>query len=260
MLRMVAAEAVWGLEEAIIAQFLVEDGLEISESDENELLAVLKGATGRMPRWTNNGWTDAEISEQGLEQGQLFTGEQIWPQNEQEASSGARDHQPGRELTSAEQERIDKWFDLHREDSGEYDIDMDIDEEAISLENEQLLEGFHAWLTNRGLSDATIYRHMDNVNFFLDFYLLNYCGKRAVDGVIDIWSFQGDWFIRKAMWSSPTGIKSNAASFKKFYRYLEEDGIAEPGTYRDVCDMVKAGLPDWLKSYDDYMNQSYDYW
>ncbi len=31
--------------------------------------------------------------------------------------------------------------------------------------------------------------------------------------------FLGYWFIKKAMWSSPVQIKSNAASLKKFFTF-----------------------------------------
>jgi hypothetical protein len=45
-------------------------------------------------------------------------------------------------------------------------------------------------------------------------YLLYEDALEAKDGVDAVSWFLGDWFIRKAMWSSQASIKENAASLK----------------------------------------------
>jgi hypothetical protein len=67
---------------------------------------------------------------------------------------------------------------------------------------------------------------VDNVGFYINEFLLQDDDDliSPEDGLSHIGWFLGDWFIRKAMWASKTSIKGNAASFKKFYAFLLEQG------------------------------------
>lgn len=44
----------------------------------------------------------------------------------------------------------------------------------------------------------------------------------------DVQMFLANWFPRKAMWASITSVKSNIASFKKFFQWMEETGRVSP--------------------------------
>ena len=124
----------------------------------------------------------------------------------------------------------------------------------IRSENAALLEQFSTWLSSSGLSTKTVDRHVANVDFFVNEYLLYDDAVRPKDGWHMIDSFLGYWFIRKAMWASPASIRSNAASLKKFYRFLHENGIVDKVTLEAVRETTKTGLPEWLATlarYDD---------
>ncbi len=56
------------------------------------------------------------------------------------------------------------------------------------------------------------------------------------------------WFPRKAMWASKTSVKSNIASFKKFFRWMGETGRVSPETVVDVLDTLREGRDHFLEA------------
>jgi len=72
--------------------------------------------------------------------------------------------------------------------------------------------------------------------------------------------FLGDWFIRKAMWSSEASIKGNAASLKKFYAFLAERGEVERQVVKNLNQTIKAGMPIWLGNMCEYMDLEDEDW
>lgn len=78
---------------------------------------------------------------------------------------------------------------------------------VIRAENETLLAGFGDWLVAKGLTDATINKHLSNISFYINYFLLYYDAISAAEGIDEVSSFLGDLFIRKAMWSSETSIR-----------------------------------------------------
>jgi hypothetical protein len=126
--------------------------------------------------------------------------------------------------------------------------------EQIREENEALLDEFAAWLEQKRLSEATIRRHTENVDFYINEYLLYEDAIEAKDGASDISMFLGYWFIKKAMWASPAQIKSNAASLKKFYAFMQEKGEISPEELSQLNETFKEEMPEWLETmqrYDD---------
>jgi site-specific recombinase XerD len=142
--------------------------------------------------------------------------------------------------------------------SSESDEEGNPDE--IAKANKQLLSAFAAWLAAAGLKQTTINQHCSNIDFFVNHYLLYYEAVEAKDGVDQVDGFLGDWFIRKAMWSSVASIKANAASLKKFYTFLAEQGMVEPGALADLKATIKQGMPDWLANMQRYMDLADDAW
>ena len=96
--------------------------------------------------------------------------------------------------------------------------------ERIRQENAKLLDEFADWLAAKGLARKTISRHCDNLDFYLDQFLLYEDAETAEDGIHMAGMFLGYWFIRKAMWASQASIKANAASLKKFYTFMQQQG------------------------------------
>jgi site-specific recombinase XerD len=140
------------------------------------------------------------------------------------------------------------------DDTSDYDKQC----QEIRQENITLLGEFSAWLADAGLSTATIRSHRYNLDFFLNHFLLYGDTLRAPDGVGYVGEFLGDWFIRKATWSSKASIKSNAASLKKFYAFMAEKGMVKPEELTALKQQIKEEMPDWLDTLDRYNNLDLD--
>ncbi len=126
--------------------------------------------------------------------------------------------------------------------------------QQIKKDNKALLKRFSAWLKASKLSAKTIDNHISNVDFYVNEYLLSEEAVEARDGADEIGLFLGDWFIRKATWSSAASIKANATSLKKFYTFMQAQGEIDRAALDDLKQTIKAEMPDWidaLKSYED---------
>ena len=77
--------------------------------------------------------------------------------------------------------------------------------------NEEFLELFESEMMSAGLTRLTIRKHLSNVDFYINSYLLREepldmeCGCSKID------VFLGDYFICKCMWSTPVNIKTTTA-------------------------------------------------
>ncbi len=120
--------------------------------------------------------------------------------------------------------------------------------------NEDLLNEFYAWLKASGLSEKTINNHCQNVEFYVNDYLLYEDAIEAKEGAGDVGMFLGYWFIRKTMWASKSSIKSHATSLKKFYTFMHEKGLIEKEELTGLKQRIKEEMPEWLATlqrYDD---------
>ena len=135
---------------------------------------------------------------------------------------------------------------------------------AIRKENKALLDDFALWLVRgKGLSEATAKKHRENIDFYINEFLLYEGPQHASEGVDEIGMFLGYWFIRKAMWANEAAVKSNAISLKKFYGYLLERGNVDREAVENMKDRINDELPEWLatmKRYDDPSINSEDVW
>ena len=123
--------------------------------------------------------------------------------------------------------------------------------EEIRAENEALLHGFGEWLSVSGLKTKTVRKHIQNVDFYINDYLLYDDCSHAKDGVSSLNGFFNWFFPRKAMWSSKASTKETMASLKKFYKYLAEQGIVESVDYQYLLAIAKEEMPEWLEHYSD---------
>ena len=128
----------------------------------------------------------------------------------------------------------------------------------IRAENEKLLDELADGLAAKGLSESTIGRHCENIEFYLNQFLLNEDAESAEEGVNMAGMFLGYWFIRKAMWASRASIKSNAASLKKFYTFMLEKGDIEQEDLDDLKLQIKEEMPEWLATLDRYDDSDID--
>ena len=135
-------------------------------------------------------------------------------------------------------------------DYEQYEIEC----ERIRQSNAELLDEFESWLRKSGLSDNTVRKHIENIDFYINEFLLYEDAVEPQDGIDSVSMFLGYWFIRKAMWSSESSIKSNAASLKKFYAFLHERGAVSKDDLDSLKETIKEEMPDWLATlarYDD---------
>ena len=126
-------------------------------------------------------------------------------------------------------------------DYKEYEKECD----RIRKDNGELLSLFEDDLTNAGLSSKTIRRHLSNVDFYINEYLLREEPLTIEYGTAKLDTFLGDFFIRKCMWSTPASIKSTAASIKKFYKCMLDHSKLDKKYYDCLCDDIKENLEQW---------------
>jgi hypothetical protein len=281
----------WELDPNDIIDSLVERGLSLDGDtidETNDMLQVLDAAMNAMPRWVNNGWTPVELlasKPAPKPRGELIsfeTAQKIGRNDPGPCGSGKKykkchgrlDKESADFETEPDKEAIETFGATSFEDMMaaataiiEDVIDDDFIDEGeedfepvakVKAENEDLLNGFATWLEEAGLSESTVDKHYNNVSFYIQQFLLDYHGVGVLYDVELIGEFLGSWFIRRAMWSNASSIKSNATSFKKFYKFLEGVGYAPEGTAARVKWEVESGLPYWLKRMKDYEEGTFD--
>ena len=126
----------------------------------------------------------------------------------------------------------------------------------IRKANEHLLEEFLGSLKSSRLSDNTINNHVSNIDFYINEYLLYENATEVKGGVDAVGMFLGYWFIKKAMWASQSSIKGNAASLKKFYTFLYENGLIEKDDLANLKETIREGMPEWLATLDRHDDPS----
>lgn len=126
----------------------------------------------------------------------------------------------------------------------------------IRKSNRKLLANFAQWLEESNLTEKTVTKHVDNVDFYINEYLLYEGATEPEMGVHVVDSYLGYWFIRKAMWASKASIKSNAASLKKFYTFMHERGLVEAEDLAELKATIKDEMPEWVATVSRYDDQS----
>jgi hypothetical protein len=109
------------------------------------------------------------------------------------------------------------------------------DEEQVQAQtaqerNAELLRTFEQWLTKQGLSKKAIQRHMDDVTFFADAYMVGVGGcvicsrpaDQADSGDVD--EFMTEWFMHEAKLVSEDTVEASVASLTQFYTCLKDTG------------------------------------
>ena len=120
--------------------------------------------------------------------------------------------------------------------------------------NHTFLIGFDRYLQNKKLSKKTIAKHIGNIDFYINDFLLYESPEKAAEGVNQLNYFLGYWFIRKAMWASPTSIKEYITSLKHFYAYMNQIGQISSEELSNMKAEIKENKNDWIETvrkYDD---------
>ncbi len=127
--------------------------------------------------------------------------------------------------------------------------------ERIRKDNDKILDEFKKYLIQQnGLKLKTANTHVSNVDFYINEFLLYEDAIEAKEGITEIGMFLGYWFIKKAMWSSPAQIKSNAASLKKFYTFMNVEGKVKRKELDNLKVRIKEDMPEWIATMKRYEN------
>ena len=130
--------------------------------------------------------------------------------------------------------------------------------QTIQKTNTLLLQLFEEDLVKSGLK-KTINRHLSNVDFFLNEFLIRAGALSMEKGISMLDEYLGNFFIRKCMWSTPANIKTNATSIMKFYKCMLEHGKIEKEDYDILCSSIKDSMEIWQYDcaiYNDPENQN----
>jgi len=124
--------------------------------------------------------------------------------------------------------------------------------ERIRKDNEKIINDFESWLSDKDLSKKTIANHCNNLDFYINEFLLYEEAIEASDGIYEIGYFLGFWFIKKAMWASKSTIKNNATSIKKFYEFMLEKKKIDKEDYIELKEVIKNNMQEWLDTIERY--------
>jgi len=118
-------------------------------------------------------------------------------------------------------------------------------------ENEILLNLFERYLTGQNLVKKTIKKHCDNIDFYINTYLLHDSVEKPEDNLNSI-DMYFDYFLpRKTLFGSVNDTKNQIASLKKFYKFLLELNRIHKNDYNEMLEMIKACKDSWFAVYND---------
>jgi len=133
----------------------------------------------------------------------------------------------------------------------EYD-NWEKDCKRIRQQNMKILDGFSEWLNQTRVKETTIDKHYQNVDFFINEFLLYEDAIPAKEGASRIGMFLGYWFIRKAMWANAAAIKQNATSIKKFYQFMMEKNEIDADEFEELKNDIKENMSEWIATMNRY--------
>ena len=125
--------------------------------------------------------------------------------------------------------------------------------------NHEYLSLFQEDLENAGLTEKTINNHLSNADLFINDFLDYGMNVTMEEGVTMLGDFLGNYFIDKCMWSTPSTVKTTAASLKKFYKSMADHGKIEKKDYDYVCRDIKESMEYWQESCAEYNNPDFPF-
>lgn len=141
-------------------------------------------------------------------------------------------------------------IEINSEESLEMD-DVDAVMKQMRTQNEEILQEFETYLKKSGIAPKTISKHLDNIDFYINYYLLYDEFASPDKGHYRLDDFFSYFFPRKAMWSSANSVKANVTSLKKFYKYLNELSFITNDEFKEMIVVIKEEKQHWISLYDD---------
>ncbi|GEP19480.1 DUF6933 domain-containing protein [Pediococcus argentinicus] len=158
------------------------------------------------------------------------------------------------------------WSDYHKFDkyAEQFESMMDDPEKYEKIANEiknnnkLLLKEFGKYLATQDLTDKTIKKHVDRVEFFINGYLVYPTLRTPLAAPDAVEEYLSDWYPRKAA-NSETDFKANVGSIKRFLKFLEVIGEIDAASLKHGNSELKMGKEIGLEYFDNFMNMS-DFW
>lgn len=141
-------------------------------------------------------------------------------------------------------------IEIDSEESLEID-DVDAVMKLMKTQNEEILKEFESYLKKSGITSKTISKHLDNIDFYINYYLLNDEFASPDKGHYRLDDFFSYFFPRKAMWSSANSVKENITSLKKFYKYLNKLSFITNDEFKEMIVVIKEEKEHWISLYND---------
>ena len=129
--------------------------------------------------------------------------------------------------------------------------DVDKVMQMMQSQNKKILDEFEEYLKESKLTPKTISKHLDNIEFYINHYLLYDEFVSPDKGHDRLSDFFGYFFPRKAMWSSANSVKENITSLKKFYKYLNTLSFIANDDLKNMNSIIKEEKESWMSLYDD---------
>ena len=118
--------------------------------------------------------------------------------------------------------------------------------QKLKLDAELYLRAFEQCLNKQTtLKEKTIRSHVTNASLFVKDYLVDREQEDVIQGITSLGMFFIYFYIRKCMWSTPSNIKTTAASIKRFYKYLDEVNVIQKDDYQLLCIIIKSDVESW---------------
>lgn len=167
------------------------------------------------------------------------------------------------EIVEAEPYFIEKTWDYSQipplDDSDIFEEKWEEFRDLLIEQNEKMLMEFKKYLIEeKNLSKKTTNRHAEQLDFYLNIYLSDYEKVTPIISVDSVYSFLGDFFVRKNLSSSQTSLKQTGSALKKMYQFLYEAGEISKNKLNYINEFIRTGIQEG----EDYLNSIMDdeYW
>ena len=114
----------------------------------------------------------------------------------------------------------------------------------------KLIIGFENWLQEKGSSAKTISKHVSNIEFFANQYLLRYEIKLIHENHNETINFLEGYFVDKCMWANTESMKSYISSFNKVYTYFNDKKMVSDIDLKILISKLKENEKELLSLVD----------
>ena len=128
----------------------------------------------------------------------------------------------------------------------------------LEKRNKKYLKGVKNWLQEKGLTDKTITKHINNTALFINDYLNYYDVLKDEESMDDVITFVTTWFTEKCMWASRNKVKDTAVILRKFYQYMCENNYVFKENYEEMCSSIKDNIDTILEEVYSFVSNDYD--